>query len=108
MSNWFKDNSQSIGQPPMVRLNRITRGVQRRGLLKRVSKEGALNCARRLVREEGILSGISCGTAVAVGCHEKNQENEDKAIVVILPDFGERHLSSILFAGLINAKGLTV
>jgi len=43
-----------------------------------------------------------------VGCHEKNQENEDKAIVVILPDFGERHLSSILFAGLINAKGLTV
>ena len=109
MPNWFKDNSQSIGHTQMVRLDRITDDAQRRRLLEQVSKEGAIICARRLAREKGMLSGISCGAAVAAERrHAKNQENAGKTIVVILPDFGERYLSSILFEELINAEGLTV
>jgi len=77
--------------------------------IEQVSNEDAIIYARRLAREEGILSGISCGAAVAAAVrHAKHPENAGKTIVVILPDSGERYLSSILFEGLFNAEGLTV
>jgi len=77
--------------------------------IEQVSNEDAVIYARRLAREEGILSGISCGAAVAAAVrHAKHPENVGKTIVVILPDSGERYLSSILFEGLFNAEGLTV
>ncbi|AKU13046.1 cysteine synthase A [Azoarcus sp. CIB] len=71
-----------------------------------VSNEDAILYARRLAREEGILSGISCGAAVAVAARlAQRPENAGKTIVVILPDSGERYLSSILFEGLFDATG---
>ena len=61
----------------------------------------AVEYARRLAREEGLLSGISCGAAVSVACRlAKQPEFKGKTIVVILPDAGERYLSSILFEGI--------
>jgi cysteine synthase A len=61
----------------------------------------AVEYARRLAREEGILCGISSGAAAAVAARvAKRDEFEGKTIVVILPDAGERYLSSILFAGI--------
>jgi cysteine synthase A len=66
-----------------------------------VSNEESIEYARRLAKEEGILSGISCGAAVAVAVRiAKEPEMKGKTIVVILPDSGERYLSSILFEGL--------
>jgi cysteine synthase A len=66
-----------------------------------VSNEEAFEYARRLAREEGILSGISCGAAAAVACRlAKQKEFAGKMIVAILPDSGERYLSSVLFQGL--------
>ena len=74
--------------------------------VEQVSNEEAISYARRLAREEGILSGISCGAAVAVAVRiAKRKENEGKTIVVVLPDSGERYLSSALFEGLFNADG---
>jgi cysteine synthase A len=74
-----------------------------------VSNEDAVLYARRLTLEEGILSGISCGAAVAVAVRlAKKPENKGKTIVVILPDSGERYLSSILFEGIFDAAGLAV
>jgi len=67
-----------------------------------VSNEEAIEFARRLAREEGILSGISSGAAVAVAARVAAQpESEGKTIVVILPDSGERYLTSILFEGIV-------
>ncbi len=61
----------------------------------------AVEYARRLTREEGILSGISCGAAAAVACRlAKLPEFKNKMIVVVLPDSGERYLSSVLFEGM--------
>jgi cysteine synthase len=75
--------------------------------IEQVSNEEAVAYARRLTREEGILSGISCGAATAVAVRlAKLPENAGKTIVVILPDSGERYLSSILFEGQFNAEGL--
>jgi cysteine synthase len=65
-----------------------------------VSNEEAIEIGRRLAREEGILSGISSGAAVAVAMRLARQpEFQEKTIVVILPDSGERYLSSVLFEG---------
>ena len=75
--------------------------------IEQVSNEEAIDFARRLAREEGILAGISCGAAVAVAVRvAKRPENAGKTIVVILPDSGERYLSSPLFEGLFDAGGL--
>lgn len=74
-----------------------------------VTNEEAVDFARRLAREEGILSGISCGAATAVAVRlAKRPENAGKTIVVILPDSGERYLSSILFEGIFDASGAAV
>jgi cysteine synthase len=68
-----------------------------------VTNEEAIETARRLAREEGILSGISSGAAAAVAVRlAKTAEFEGKTIVVILPDSGERYLSSVLFEGLVE------
>jgi cysteine synthase len=62
-----------------------------------VSNEDAIVTARRLAREEGILAGISCGAAVWAAIEvARRPENEAKLLVVVLPDTGERYLSSAL------------
>ena len=69
--------------------------------LEQVTDAEAVEYARRLTREEGILSGISCGAAAAVACRlAKQPEFKNKTIVTVLPDSGERYLSSILFEGM--------
>jgi cysteine synthase A len=74
-----------------------------------VSDEEAVGMARRLMREEGILAGISCGAATAVAVRlAREAAFSGKTIVVILPDTGERYLSSVLFEGLFNERGLAV
>jgi len=77
--------------------------------VEQVTNEDAVLYARRLAREEGILAGISCGAAVAAAARiAKQPENAGKTIVVILPDSGERYLSSILFEGLFDEKGIAI
>jgi cysteine synthase A len=66
--------------------------------VEQVSNDEAMEMARRLAREDGILSGISCGAAAAVAVRlAKEPEFAEKTIVVILPDSGERYLSTALF-----------
>jgi cysteine synthase A len=66
-----------------------------------ITNEEAIETAQRLAREEGILSGISSGAAVAVAVRlAKQPEFAGKTIVVILPDSGERYLTSVLFEGI--------
>ncbi len=76
-------------------------GVLNRGIIDEVitvSNENAGITARRLAREEGILAGISCGAALWAGLGvAKRPENKGKLIVVVLPDTGERYLSTWLF-----------
>jgi cysteine synthase A len=75
--------------------------------VEQVSNEEAIDMARRLAREEGILVGISCGAAAAVAVRLAHQEQyAGKKIVVILPDLAERYLSSALFEGMFDDKGL--
>ncbi len=77
--------------------------------IETVSNEDAILYAQRLAKEEGILVGISCGAATAVAVRlAQRPENQGKTIVVVLPDSGERYLSSALFQGLFNEQGLAV
>jgi cysteine synthase A len=71
--------------------------------MERVTDDESIEMARRLAREEGILSGISCGAAVVAAARvAKEAASEGKTIVVIMPDSGERYLTSVLFDGLVD------
>jgi cysteine synthase A len=71
--------------------------------VEQIADEEALEMARRLAREEGILSGVSAGAAVAAAVRIGHQpEMKGKIIVAVIPDSGERYLSSVLFEGMSN------
>ncbi|GAB6259847.1 cysteine synthase A [Photobacterium sp. CCB-ST2H9] len=73
--------------------------------VERVSSEDAIEMARRLMEEEGILAGISSGAAVvAANRMAERPEFAGKNIVVVLPSSGERYLSTALFAGIFTEK----
>lgn len=73
--------------------------------VEHVSNEEAFAWSHKLMQEEGILAGISCGAAMAVAHRVSQQpEHQGKTIVVILPDSGERYLSSPLFEGSFSEK----
>jgi cysteine synthase A len=69
--------------------------------VEQVTNEESIEMARRLAREEGLLSGISCGAAMAAALRlAREPAQKGKTIVVVLPDAGERYLSGALFEGL--------
>ena len=72
-----------------------------------IENEEAIEMAQRLMKEEGILCGISGGAAVAAALKVAKQDgNQGKTLVVILPDSGERYLTSPLFEGMFSANEL--
>ena len=71
--------------------------------IMRVKNDDAFAFARRMAKEEGLLVGISSGAAMWAALEvAKRGENDGKMIVVIMPSFGERYLSTPLFAGLMD------
>lgn len=73
--------------------------------VQQVSSDDAIAWTRRAMTEEGILCGISCGAALcAAHAVASRPEMQGKTIVVILPDLGERYLSSVLFAGMFDGE----
>jgi len=68
--------------------------------VEQVTNEEAIEFARRLTKQEGILSGISSGAAAVAVRLAKEAELAGKNIVVVLPDSGERNISSVLFEGI--------
>ncbi len=67
--------------------------------VERVNSADSMAMAKRLAQEEGILSGISCGAAMVAALRQA-EKNPGKTLVVILPDSGERYLSSALYEGI--------
>ncbi len=77
--------------------------------IEQVTNEEAIHFARRLTRDEGIISGLSGGAAAAVAVRlAKRLEFANKTIVTIIPDSGERYLSTVLFEGVFDAAGMRV
>ena len=75
--------------------------------VEKVTDDEAKAMALRLMREEGILCGISCGAAMAVAVRlAEKPEMQGKTMVVILPDSGERYLSSMLFSDMFTEQEL--
>lgn len=89
-----KHNLQGIGANFVPEL--LDRSVMDE--IVQVAEEDAYEYSRKLAREEGYLTGITAGAAVYAAVKlSKRSENEGKNIVIILPDTGERYLSTVLF-----------